>query len=41
MVLFGKLLANSIINNQLVGINFSSVFIKLLYGQNISFDDLL
>ena len=33
MNLFGKWLANSILNSYLIGINFSPVFIKLLYEE--------
>lgn len=41
MELFGKFLANSILNNYLIGINFSPVFVKMLYNDPIDFDDLL
>ncbi len=41
MELFGKYLANSILNSYLIGVNFSTVFIKLLYQDPIDFDDLL
>lgn len=41
MNLFGQYLANSIINGYLIGINFSNTFIKLLYEDPITFDDIL
>jgi hypothetical protein len=31
MKVFGKFLANSILNNYLIGIDFADVFIKVLY----------
>lgn len=37
MNLFGKYLANSLINGYLIGINFSPTFIKLLYNDPITF----
>lgn len=40
MELFGKFIANSILNSYLVGANFSSVFIKLLYSDPVYFEDL-
>ena len=41
MELLGKYLANSILNTYLIGVNFSPVFIKLLYEDEVNFDDLL
>jgi hypothetical protein len=41
MSLFGKYLANSILNGYLMGINFSPTFIKLLYNDPVDFEDLL
>ena len=41
MEVWGKYMANSILNNYLLGISFSPVFIKMLYEQPISFEDLL
>jgi hypothetical protein len=41
MELFGKFLANSILNSYLIGINFSPVFVKLLFNDPIDFDDLM
>ena len=39
--MFGKLLANSFLNSYLIGINFSPTFVKLLYEDPITFDDML
>lgn len=41
MELLGKYLANAILNTYLIGVNFSPVFIKLLYEDPVTFDDLL
>ena len=41
MEMWGKYLANSILNNYLIGVNFSPVFIKMLYEQCVDFEDLL
>lgn len=41
MQFLGKLLANSIINGYLIGINFSPVFIKLLFKEDVTFEDML
>lgn len=41
MQLFGKYLANSFLNNYLIGVLFSPVFIKLLYELTIDYEDLL
>ncbi len=41
MELFGKYLANSLLNNYLLGISFSTTFVKMLYEQQTSFEDLL
>ena len=41
MELFGKYLANSILNGYLIGVNFSPVFVKLFYRDPIDFEDLL
>ena len=41
MELFGKFLANSILNSYLIGINFSPVFVKMLYNDPVDFEDLL
>ncbi len=41
MELFGKFVANSILNTYLVGVNFSPAFIKLLCNDPVDFDDLL
>ncbi len=41
MELFGKFLANSILNSYLIGINFSPVFVKMLYNDSVDFEDLL
>lgn len=41
MTLFGKFLANSLINSYLIGINFSPTFVKLLYQDPITFEDML
>jgi hypothetical protein len=41
MSLFGKFLANSFMNSYLIGINFSPTFVKLLYNDPITFDDML
>ena len=40
MELWGKYLSNSILNGYLIGINFSPVFIKLLYEQAVNYEDL-
>lgn len=41
MELFGKYLANSFLNNYLLGISFSTTFVKMLYEQETNFEDLL
>ena len=41
MELFGKYLANSLLNNYLLGISFSTTFVKMLYEQQTNFEDLL
>lgn len=41
MELWGKCLANSILNGYLIGVTFSPVFVKLIYDQATNFDDLL
>ncbi len=41
MELFGKFTANAILNSYLLGMNFSPVFIKLLYNEVLGFEDLL
>lgn len=41
MSLFGKYLANSFLNGYLIGINFSTTFVKLLYEDTITFEDML
>lgn len=41
MELWGKYLANSLLNSYLIGVSFSPVFIKLLYEQSIDYEDLL
>lgn len=41
MTMFGKLLANSFLNSYLIGINFSPTFVKLLYEDPITFEDML
>lgn len=41
MKLFGSFLANSFINGYLIGVNFSTTFIKLLYDDPITFEDVL
>ena len=41
MALLGKCLANSFLNGYLIGVNFSPVFIKLLYEDEVCFEDLL
>lgn len=41
MNLFGQYLANSLINGYLIGINFSNTFVKMLYEDPITFDDML
>ena len=41
MTLLGKCLANSFLNGYLIGVNFSPVFVKLLYNDDVSFEDLL
>jgi len=41
MELFGKLLANSLLNNYLLGISFSTTFVQMLYEQDTNFQDLL
>lgn len=40
MKTFGKFLASSILNNYLIGIDFADSFVKALYGETISFNDL-
>lgn len=40
MELLGKYLANSILNSYLIGVNFSPVFVKMLYGEEITYQDL-
>lgn len=40
MKVFGKLMANSILNNYLIGIEFADAFIKALYGKEIEFADM-
>jgi hypothetical protein len=40
MKIFGKFIANSILNNYLVGIDFADSFIKTLYDEPIEFSDL-
>ena len=37
---FGKYLANSILNGYFVGIEFAEGFVKTLYRQKVSFQDL-
>ncbi len=41
MEMWGKYLANSILNRQLIGVNLSPVFVKMLYYEPITFKDLL
>lgn len=41
MELLGKYLASSLLNGYLMGVNFSPVFIKLLYENDVDFDDLM
>ena len=41
MQLFGKYLANSFMNGYLIGINYSPTFVKLLYNDELTFDDVL
>lgn len=41
MQLWGKYLANSILNGYLIGMSFSPVFVQLLYGQTLTYEDLL
>ena len=41
MEMWGKYLANAILNTYLIGMSFSPVFFKMLYGQCVDFDDLL
>ena len=40
MLTFGKFLANSILNNYLIGIDFADAFVKVLYGKEVYFNDL-
>ena len=40
MEMWGKYLANSLLNTYLIGMSFSPVFIKMLYGQDINYEDL-
>ena len=40
MELLGKYLANSILNGYLIGVNFSPVFVKMLYGDEIKYEDM-
>ena len=39
--MWGKYLANAILNSYLIGMNFSPVFVKMLYGQQIDYEDML
>ena len=41
MEAWGKYVANSILNSYLLGINFSPVFIKMVYGEEIDYRDML
>lgn len=41
MEVWGKYLANSFLNTYLIGITFSPVFVKMLYGIPITYEDLL
>lgn len=41
MEVWGKYLANSFLNSYLIGVSFSPVFVKMLYGAPISYEDLL
>lgn len=38
--IFGALLANSIANKQILGIEYSTPFLKVLYGEDVIFNDL-
>jgi hypothetical protein len=38
--IFGAILANSIANKHIIGIEFALPFIKCLYNEEITFDDL-
>lgn len=40
MELLGKYLANSIYNSYLIGVNFSTVFVKMLYKEEITYEDM-
>ena len=39
--MWGKYLANAILNSYLIGMNFSPVFIKMLYESEIDYEDML
>lgn len=41
MEVWGKYLANSFLNTYLIGMSFSPVFVKMLYGMSIDYEDLL
>jgi hypothetical protein len=41
MEMWGKYLANSFLNNYLIGMSFSPVFVKLLYCEPLNYEDLL
>lgn len=38
--IFGALLANSIANKQIIGVEFTTPMVKVLYGEEIQFSDL-
>ena len=41
MEVWGKYLANAFLNTYLIGMAFSPVFVKMLYEQSITYEDLL